>query len=153
MRPTGGSARLKKSTTLTLGQRPILLPLAARTACFSKEFNCVESAQDPHADAVAANDVDEQDGDDPRPAAPFPLPPLNTLASLPPRKMKTQSCRNSVVSLLRSCSIGRSTRPSNPCSPTLELRKCSPCTRPRNSMPSPAEMKRHGPFNPPEGHA
>ena len=47
-----------------------------------QEFNCVESAQDPHAVDAAADDDDERDGDDPQPAAPLPLPTLNTLASL-----------------------------------------------------------------------
>jgi hypothetical protein len=36
MHPTDGSALPKTSTILTLGQHPILLPTAARTACFFK---------------------------------------------------------------------------------------------------------------------
>ena len=51
------------------------------TCLLHQEFNCVESAQDPPADPAAGDDVDERDGDGPRPAAPLPLPPLNKLAS------------------------------------------------------------------------
>ena len=103
-----------------------------------QEFNCVESAQDPPADAAAANDVDERDGDGLRPAAPLPLPPLNKLASQLPRKMKIQSCWNSAASPRRSCAMGSSTRPSRTGRP---VRKCSARTGPRSLMPSPAPRR------------
>ena len=118
-----------------------------------QEFNCVE-VQDPPADAAAGDDADERDVDCPRPATSPPLPPLNKLASLP-RKMKESqaSCRNSAASRRRSCAIGCSTRPSRTSSPAPDVRKCLPCAGRRSSMPSPAQMRRHGPLHPPTGHA
>ena len=59
------------------------------------EFNCVESVQDPPADAAQGDDADERDGDGPRPAEPLPLPPQNKLASQQPQRMKMrQMCAN-----------------------------------------------------------
>ena len=37
-----------------------------------QDFNCVESAQDPHPNPAAGDDLDERDGDGPRPAARSP---------------------------------------------------------------------------------
>ena len=57
------------------------LPALGRThRLLLQEFNCVESAPDPPADPAAGDDADERDSDGPHPAAPLPLPPLNTLA-------------------------------------------------------------------------
>ena len=117
-----------------------LVALGRTHSLLIQEFNFVESAQDPHADPAAADDDDERDGDGPRPAAPLPLPPLNTLASLLASEDEDTKLPEQRRVTLRSCAIGRSTRPSKPCYPTLELRKCTACTRPRNSMPSPAQM-------------
>jgi hypothetical protein len=131
-------ARPTNSTILTLGQHPIVA-LGHTHSLLIQEFNCVESVQDPPADAAAGDDVDERDGDGLRPAAPLPLPPL-TKPNLP-RKMKIQSCRNSAASPRRSCTIGRSTRPSRTGRPAPDVRKCLSCPGRRFSMPSPAPRR------------
>ena len=70
-----------------------LVALGRTHSLLIQEFNCVESARDPHANPAAADDVDGRDEGSPRPAAPLPLSPLHKLASLQSRKMKTQGIR------------------------------------------------------------
>jgi hypothetical protein len=133
-----------------LGQHPILLHSATRTACLFRNSTASRACRilppTSQLEMMPTSVTATAFG----PQHPFLFRHLTNM----PHSMKMRpSCRNIAASPRSSCAVGRSTRPSRTGRPAPDVRKCLPCTGRRFSMLSPASEGRHGPLNPPAGYA